>query len=286
MFQAFEYVTVFPSQQPYHGEPSEGLSGQYVLKDHYQGSTLLDGFNFETASDPTHGHVLYQSRQAAESLNLTYYGNDDLTYIHADHKERAPHGRKSVRLSTKKQYTKGIFVLDVAHMPTGCGVWPAFWSTAVSSWPNKGEIDILEGVNLDTDNAFTLHTGPGCRMAKYRKQKGNTESMDCNVNAVDQWPNQGCGVKTPDSFGAKFNEQGGKVVVMQWERNLIRTWLFDHQAVPFDILVNAPQPDLDISHWDLPDATFDSAECDIDKIFADHVFIINVSSDYSVTSIC
>lgn len=49
-------------------------------------------------------------------------------------------GRKSVRLESTATYTKGIFVLDVNHMPgAACGAWPAYW-TFGPNWPNNGEI--------------------------------------------------------------------------------------------------------------------------------------------------
>ena len=32
-------------------------------------------------------------------------------------------------------------------MPTGCGTWPAYWLCG-ENWPYKGEIDIIEGVNI------------------------------------------------------------------------------------------------------------------------------------------
>ena len=35
-------------------------------------------------------------------------------------------GRDSVRLISKNQYTHGLFVVDLAHMPgNACGMWPA-----------------------------------------------------------------------------------------------------------------------------------------------------------------
>lgn len=35
-------------------------------------------------------------------------------------------GRESVRISTKKTFTHGLFIADIAHMPgTICGTWPA-----------------------------------------------------------------------------------------------------------------------------------------------------------------
>jgi hypothetical protein len=50
-------------------------------------------------------------------------------------------------------------------MPTGPGTWPAYWLVG-DNWPNNGEADILEGVDGDKFNHFTLHTKNGCRMSE------------------------------------------------------------------------------------------------------------------------
>lgn len=38
-------------------------------------------------------------------------------------------------------------ILDVRHMPQGCGTWPAFWEVG-ANWPFGGELDIIEGFVL------------------------------------------------------------------------------------------------------------------------------------------
>jgi hypothetical protein len=37
--------------------------------------------------------------------------------------------RESVRLEGKRRFNRGLFIIDVRHMPSGCGTWPAFWLT-------------------------------------------------------------------------------------------------------------------------------------------------------------
>jgi beta-glucanase (GH16 family) len=55
-------------------------------------------------------------------------------------------GRDSVRITSQNGYTDAIFVLDLAHMPTGCGTWPSFWTRSqIGPWPSGGEIDVIEG---------------------------------------------------------------------------------------------------------------------------------------------
>jgi hypothetical protein len=48
-------------------------------------------------------------------------------------------GRPAVRLISDNTYTHGLFVLDLSHMPYGCGTWPAFWLLG-PDWPTNGEI--------------------------------------------------------------------------------------------------------------------------------------------------
>lgn len=61
--------------------------------------------------------------------------------------------------------------------PTGQGSWPAFWLTARTSWPQGGEIDVMETVNgLDQTNIST-HWGPTTGNATF-----NTHEIVYNVN--------------------------------------------------------------------------------------------------------
>ncbi len=54
-----------------------------------------------------------------------------------------------MRITTTKTYNGGLFIADFERMPFGCSLWPAYWSVG-PNWPNGGEIDILEGANLQT----------------------------------------------------------------------------------------------------------------------------------------
>jgi hypothetical protein len=55
-------------------------------------------------------------------------------------------GRNSIRIESRAAYGESLSILDMRHMPWGCGTWPAFWTkSAAGPWPNGGEIDIIEG---------------------------------------------------------------------------------------------------------------------------------------------
>ena len=126
----------------------------------------------------------YYPQQAAQLTGLINASANAPTYMGVDYTNVMPSyflnnavsygaGRPSVRISTLKSWTHGLFIGDFAHAPGGiCGTWPACeyspvmakevltvqgWTLA-PNWPNNGEIDILEGVNLLTQNAMSLHT--------------------------------------------------------------------------------------------------------------------------------
>jgi hypothetical protein len=110
-----------------------GTYGQYAaatynLVDTYNSGNFFSSFSFFTGSDPTHGYVSYQSQSAASSQGLINTNNGQV-YLGVDYTTVNPSaGRASVRISSNKAYTHGLFIADIAHMPGSiCGVWPAFW---------------------------------------------------------------------------------------------------------------------------------------------------------------
>ena len=68
--------------------------------------------------------------------------NNDSVTISVDTTNKWPNGgpgRPAVRIISDNTYTHGLFVLDLSHMPYGCGTWPAFWLLG-PDWPTNGEI--------------------------------------------------------------------------------------------------------------------------------------------------
>lgn len=67
---------------------------------------------------------------------------DDSVSIYVDTTNKWPRGgpgRPAVRLISDNTYTHGLFILDLNHMPYGCGTWPAYWLLG-PDWPTQGEI--------------------------------------------------------------------------------------------------------------------------------------------------
>jgi len=105
-------------------------------------------------------------------------------------------GRDSIRISSKRAFDESVVIIDLEHMPHGCGTWPAFWTLSQKGpWPAGGEIDIIEvthlshlifhhaetitlqGVHEAEQNLISLHTPPGCTMPERRYQTGRVPPL-------------------------------------------------------------------------------------------------------------
>ena len=76
-------------------------------------------------------------------------------------KEHKKYDFISGRINTQKklEFTYGIASAKM-KMTGGAGLWPAFWALGNGSWPNCGEIDIMETVGDSSWVSHALH-GPG-----------------------------------------------------------------------------------------------------------------------------
>ena len=237
----------------------------YNIRDSFDKTNFFDGFEFFSGPDPTQGFVKYQTAAQANSGSLAGFANDAV-YLGVDSTVANPAGgRASTRVNSKNKYTKGLFVADIAHMPSStCGVWAAFW-TFGDGWPNNGEIDIIEGVNRNQSTTYTLHTSQGCSF----EPQG-----DCNAPGDGT---KGCSAETPQTqlYGDAFNKIGGGVYATEWTSKAIKIWFFPRNAVmPADISSENPDP----STWGKPSATFASGSgCNIDDHFREHQIVFNTA---------
>lgn len=103
---------------------------QYTLADDYSGDNFFNLMTFDTEDDPTHGYVNYVDHATAHSGGLVTTNNGVVTIKSDSSNVASDRGRNSVRVTSTKQYTHGLVVLDLEHMPgSACGIWPAFWMT-------------------------------------------------------------------------------------------------------------------------------------------------------------
>eukprot|EP00192_Tetraselmis_astigmatica_P024947 CAMPEP_0117664464 /NCGR_PEP_ID=MMETSP0804-20121206/9234_1 /TAXON_ID=1074897 /ORGANISM="Tetraselmis astigmatica, Strain CCMP880" /LENGTH=378 /DNA_ID=CAMNT_0005471699 /DNA_START=225 /DNA_END=1358 /DNA_ORIENTATION=+ len=266
----------------------QGSQGtRYNLIANFSGPDFLDKWEFWTDDDPTLGTVNYVTKEEAVGKNLTFFdANTRQWYLKADTSARlgaGARGRDSIRMESLQRFHQVLLVLDVSHIPTGCGTWPAFWMYD-APWPTKGEIDIIEGVHLSNSNAVTLHTDRNCSMhdlpsesfqGVWNLDKAGNSAAECSVTARTQWPNQGCGQSLPrGTMGAAFNEEGGGVYVMDWSESGIKVYFFPRGTVPEDVEAGRPSPN---ESWGTPFASFKFGQHCSSELYAPQRIVINLT---------
>ena len=106
----------------------------------------------------------------------------------------------------------------------------------------------IEGVNDESPNAMTLHTGADCSMPASRTMTRTATVNNCDVNTDG---NTGCGVQAPtaNSYGPSFNAIGGGVYAMERTDDFIKVWFWPRNAgnVPND--VRNPGGSVNTDNW-------------------------------------
>ncbi|KAK1045749.1 hypothetical protein LTR74_018085 [Friedmanniomyces endolithicus] len=245
-------------------------TGRYTLIDDYTPENFFSMFTFFTGHDPTNGFVDYVDQPTANRTGLIE-STWSSVYIGVDHTNMTPNGRPSVRITSNKSYNYGLIVLDLEHMPYGCGTWPAFW-TVGPNWPNNGEIDIIEGVHDQTTNLMTLHTSDNCSITNDNMFTGSISTTNCFVNAPDQSNNAGSSIHTTNTqtYGAAFDAITGGVYATEWTSDAISIWFFPRNTIPDDIRNGHPNP----QSWGEPVSQFQGA-CDLDTHIKDQQIVFD-----------
>lgn len=255
----------------------------WKLDDSIIGEQYFEKFNFyegpDGAENMTHGLVQYVDMPNAKRLNLSY-ANDNNFIMRVDASMKQPNGRPSVRLHSKKTYGDSVIVLQVAHVPMGCAVWPAFWTVTQNPklWPKGGEIDILENVNDQYDyNLGSVHVNTSCAVTR-PDQLGTTIFDECNAMANEH---SGCRIAMNGTGGAtwgdKLNGKGGGTVALQRDFSQdgkgIRMWFWENCQEPGEL--KSPGDSVDPESWGKPAADFGLTQC-ADQ-FDEHNIIFDIT---------
>ncbi|CAK5268003.1 unnamed protein product [Mycena citricolor] len=249
----------------------------------YAGTSFFDGFDFYGAWDNlTHGNVTYVTDTVARSSSLVSVDGSGRAVMRVDNTSTVADGgtRNSVRVTSRAVFPIGsVFVADMAHMPTGCSVWPSIWLNGILApgdvWPDAGEIDLLEGINKMTTNQFSLHSPAGCSQNQSITQLGSPIASQSNCNTT-----KGCSVTgLPDSFGAPFNSAGGGVYALQFDVSGIYMWTWPRASVPQSISqATSGGPLTKDATWGSAVAAYvGGATCNIAKSFGAQQLVINIA---------
>lgn len=251
--------------------PVTATPQSYQLVENWHGESFLDYFNFHVGSDPTKGFVTYLDKDSAESAGLIKVNDGGSVYIGVDHTTTlspSGKGRDSVRIGSKKYYDHSLVIADLAHMPGSiCGSWPAFWSVG-RNWPADGEIDIIEGVNLQDHNEIVMHTAGTCSIT----DTGMTGAVNA-TGCGEDLGTVGCVIEGHEgSYGTSFNKQGGGVYAMEWTKEFVKIWFFPRALIPTSITQGAP----DVSQFGTPMGLVQDG-CDVATSFKAQSFVFDVT---------
>ncbi|KAK4865011.1 hypothetical protein LT330_001634 [Penicillium expansum] len=240
---------------------SNMVAAKYTLTNSYDATNFFDGFEFRTGSG-SGGFAQYVDAATAEAKSLAGI-RDGKVYLGVDNTtENTTGGRQSVRVISKNVWTNGVYIADIAHMPgNACGVWPAYW-TSGPDWPNSGEIDIIEGVNLQKTPIITLHSGKNCTVTNTGSAAGSVlTDPDCDSSTSSG----GCSQTSTNThvYGDGFNAINGAISV----------WFFPRSSIPADITAGAIEPPT----WGTPLTRFVPSGCDFSSHFKSNDIIFNTN---------
>jgi len=251
-----------------------GATLGYELIHDYSGDTFFQGWDYYGKWDNlTLGNATYLSQEAAMQQNLTYINGAGNAIIKVDNFTTVSKGerRNSIRLTSEEFYDFGtVWIIDAVHLPWGCSVWPAFWSTA-PDWPVGGEIDIIEGINNQLNDQFAIHTTEGCYHDKPPNQVGFNIDTNCSMGS-------GCtvGMTSQNSYQAGFATAGGGVYATQYDTSGIYLWFWSRPDVPSSL--SASSTGINISDWGTPMASFPNDQaCNTTEFFKPQQLIFDIT---------
>ncbi|KAF2122091.1 concanavalin A-like lectin/glucanase domain-containing protein [Lophiotrema nucula] len=242
---------------------------QYTLTKKY------DAYNFLGSN----GFAQYLSKEQALQAGLVRT-DGGVIYIGVDNKTvldpRTSLGRPSVRVESHDEFSSGLLIADIEHLPgNACGLWPAFW-LLFDLRSDYSEIDIIEGVSLDTADEITLYTDNECYVDLRTDMIGTEENNYCRGPNHDQGvtadltlfegrdvTRKSCGVKAPK----------GGVWALLLDENNIKVWFFGRCRIPEDISKDKPDP----SGWGTPIMKLGRGTCNIVEAWKKMKIVINIT---------
>ena len=115
------------------------------------------------------------------------YVKDGVLHIRAQKEDYKGSKYTSARMLTKGKFAFKYGTVEARiALPTGKGIWPAFWMLGENfdtvGWPACGEIDIIEAVNSENKIYGTNHWANGSEYATYGNNTGNYRDQKFELN--------------------------------------------------------------------------------------------------------
>ncbi|KAF7321163.1 GH16 domain-containing protein [Mycena chlorophos] len=263
----------------------------------YSGNTFFDSWSFyDNVDDTTWGNVTFVGEATANSTQLISVNSAGNAIIRVDDTDMVAAAtlihRNSVSTSSFLSFAEwrlmggaGSDYLAGYVWGGQCycrgfrafAVWPSFWLLGQGLWPNAGEVDIIEGINLADANQFSMHTTAGCTQPANVTQTGKTTVNNClDVSGTN---NNGCiTVATePNSLGEGFATAGGGVYAVQMDVNGIYMWFWSRSDIPKSISGSTATSTLEVSDWGTPSAAYPATTCNITEFFQPQQMILDIT---------
>ena len=115
------------------------------------------------------------------------YVKDGVLHIRAQKEDYEGQKYTSARMLTKGKFSFKYGTVEARiALPTGKGIWPAFWMLGENfdtvGWPACGEIDIIEAVNSENKIYGTNHWANGAEYATYGNNTGNYRNQKFDLD--------------------------------------------------------------------------------------------------------
>lgn len=178
--------TVSSSSSETTSSSSAEPAAQYFWNDEFDGETIdTSKWTFEIGTGA--GGWGNNEWEYYTSRKENAYIKDGVLHIRAQKEDYEGQKYTSARMITKDKFsfTYGTVEARIA-LPTGKGIWPAFWMLGQNidevSWPACGEIDIIEAVNTENKIYGTNHWANGAEYATYGNNTGNYRNQKFDLD--------------------------------------------------------------------------------------------------------
>ena len=165
------------SSSRHSGPDSESSSSRYLWNDEFDGDTIDNSkwtYDIGTGSSGWGNNEWEYYTDRKENA----YIKDGILHIRAQKEDYKGSKYTSTRMLTKGKFAFKYGTVEARiALPTGKGIWPAFWMLGENfdtvGWPACGEIDIIEAVNSENIVYGTNHWANSSEYATYGNNTGN-----------------------------------------------------------------------------------------------------------------
>ncbi|CAK9084351.1 unnamed protein product, partial [Durusdinium trenchii] len=238
-------------------------TGSYSLVWKAQGTSFFDQFKF-LWDDPNHGSAEYLLPPKAEEEGVVEATNNYAIIRAGRRSPQYKYKRMTARMETKQSWKNFLSLFKFSHVPYGCGVWPALFTLADhGEWPNGGELDMLEYVNMDVSKS-SFHTGGSCKLnpSAVNEYGSMPDRNDMNYDCVTDYPDRlGCAPNKWMKSSESWAHSPG-ILATQWTEKFIKLFYIPEHEIPQDIQDETPDPE-EWNRWLFSYFPFSGTSCDI-----------------------